>query len=166
MLLDHGISLLAYHIPLDAHQEFGNNWKAARDMEWGDRQAFGSYKGQLIGVRGVLPHLSVTEVMERLESYYDHPAMHAPGGPEAIRSIALISGGAHWSIKEAIQHGIDAFVTGSFDEPIWHIAREEKIHFFALGHAATEKIGPKALGDYIQSELELPCQFIDEVNPF
>jgi putative NIF3 family GTP cyclohydrolase 1 type 2 len=57
-------------------------------------------------------------------------------------------------------------VTGSFDEPTWHQALEEKINFFALGHSATERVGPLALANYLQHSLNFPCQFIDIENPF
>ncbi len=165
-LLDHGISLLAYHVPLDAHVQVGNNWKAAQEMGWQSLQPFGMFKGSLIGVKGSVPNIPVEELKKHLETYYDHPAHHAPGGKPLIAQIALVSGGAHWSIKEAIAQGIDAFITGSFDEPIWNLAMEEGIHFFALGHAATEKIGPKAIAAYIQDELQIQTTFLDSENPF
>jgi len=165
-LFDHGISLVAYHVPLEAHQEIGNNWKAALDMKLDLLEPFGVFKGQPIGVKGKLGKISAAELTQHLETYYMHPAHYAPGGPDKIETVALISGGAHWSIKEAIQQKVDAFITGSFDEPIWHLAKEEGIHFFALGHAATERIGPIALAEYLQAEFNLPCDFIDRPNPF
>lgn len=166
ILFDHGISLIAYHLPLDAHPTIGNNWKAAIDLDWQQLEPFGTFKGQLIGVKARINPTAVETFKHNLESYYRHPAHHAAGGKALVETVGLICGGAHWSIKEALAHNLDAFITGSFDEPIWNIAHEENIHFFALGHAATERVGPIALGHHLNSQFGLPCEFIDTINPF
>jgi dinuclear metal center YbgI/SA1388 family protein len=160
LLLARGISLLAYHLPLDAHEEVGNNWKAASDLGLTALAPFS------FGVQGKMKPRSIDAFKNQLEQYYSHPAACALGGKEKVQTAAIISGGAHWSIKEAAAAGIDCFITGSFDEPIWHIAFEEKINFFALGHAATERIGPLALGEHLKEKWSLPVQFIDMANPF
>ncbi len=166
-LLDNGITLLAYHLPLDCHKEWGNNWKAAKDMGWDNLQGFGPRCGDShIGVTGSVNNMSVEGFQKSLEEFYSHPAHSAPGGPKNIKRAALISGGAHREIEKAIDSGVDAFITGSFDEPIWHIAFEQKINFFAMGHAHTEKIGPKALGEHLSTKFNLKHQFIDVENPF
>lgn len=166
LLLEHEISLFAYHLPLDMHPKIGNNWKAALDMNWKNLQPFGFIEKSPIGVQGTIQPCSRDEFKKKLESYYNHPATYAWGGNEEIRSVALISGGAHKSILEAAQKGIDAYITGSFDEPVWHQAKEEGVNFYALGHSATERIGPMALAYEIQQFLNLPCEFIDVFNPF
>lgn len=166
LLLENGISLLAYHLPLDMHLEIGNNWKAAIDMGWTNLQPFCLFNGVPIGVKGEIAEHSREELKSALEKYYEHPAHCAWGGPSKIRTIGLVSGGAHKSILDAAKEELDAFVTGSFDEPIWYQAVEEKINFFALGHAATERIGPKALSNYIEKTLLVSCSFIDIQNPF
>lgn len=167
LLLNHGISLLSYHLPLDCHNEFGNNWKAAKDLEWGDLKEFGPKSGELsVGVMGKFPPLSRSEFQTKLEKYYNHSATVALGGSETISSAALISGGAHREIKHAINAKVDAYITGSFDEPVWYTAYEEKINFFALGHSHTEKVGPKALGEHLAQMFNLQHQFIDSNNPF
>lgn len=166
LLLSNQLSLLGYHLPLDAHQEFGNNWKAARDLGWTDLEPFGLYKGMPIGVKGRIRAISRKDLQTELESYYKHHAHTALGGKETVQTIALISGGAHKSIAEAINAGVDCFVTGSMDEPVWHLAHEGKINFFALGHSATERIGPQALGQHIKQTFGLEHQFLDLPNPF
>ena len=167
LLLEHGISLIAYHLPLDANREVGNNWGAAQDLGWKELEPFGEFDGALIGVKGSLAEsMSAEQFQASLESYYGQPAHVAPGGSKKIQRVALISGGAHNSIKEAAEAGVDAFVTGSFDEPVWHIAKEEQVHFFSLGHTSTEKVGPKKLADYLKSHLEVDCHFLDAINPF
>jgi len=166
LLLEHGISLLAYHLPLDAHQSYGNNWGAARLLGWQNLEPFGAYKGMFIGVKGSVEKLSREDFAGVLENFYGHIAYTAFGGSKEIATAALISGGAHRSITEASAAGIDAFITGSFDEPTWHQAYEEKINFYALGHSNTEKIGPQLLATHLQSTFQLPCGFIDVPNPF
>lgn len=166
LLLKNEISLLAYHLPLDLNQHFGNNWKAARDLGWIDLQPFGKFNGIPIGVKGRFSPLSREALQGTLEKYYQHPAHCALGGKEIVQSAALISGGAYKSMQEAINEDIDCFITGNFDEPVWHQAIEGQINFFALGHSATERVGPKALGEHLQSHFNLPCEFIDIYNPF
>lgn len=161
LLLQNGISLLAYHLPLDAHLTLGNNWKVAHDLGWVDLQPF-----HRIGVKARFKETSVAAFQRKLEKYYDHPAHVALGGKKTISSCALISGGAHRELPIAAKAGVDAYITGSFDEPTWHQAFEENIHFFALGHAATEKIGPKAMMNHLKEKFNLETVFIEEKNPF
>jgi len=166
LLLKHGISLFAYHLPLDAHKEVGNNWVAARKLGWEKLTPFGEYNGTLIGVKGTFTPQPIEEFVSDLEAYYEHPATVALGGKRSIASGALVSGGAYKELAAAARAGADCFITGNFDEPAWGVAHEEKIHFLALGHAATEKVGPKALADHIQKELDLHALFLDVPNPF
>jgi dinuclear metal center YbgI/SA1388 family protein len=166
LLLKNDISLLAYHLPLDMNQEFGNNWKAAQDLGWTELRPFGFNKGLYLGVQGKFPKISREKFQHQLENYYQHPAHCAIGGKSEIESAALISGGAYKYITEASLEGLDCFITGNFDEPVWHQAYEERINFFSLGHSATEKIGPKALGKHLQEKFNLEYQFLDIPNPF
>lgn len=166
LLLQHGISLFGYHLPLDLHPTIGNNWKAACDLGWTDLEPFGFYNGFALGVKGCLVSTSRAALKTALENYYGNHAVIAPGGKEIIETIGLISGGAHRSIIEAAREGLDAFVTGSFDEPVWSQAYEEKINFFALGHTATEKVGPKALAKQLAKDLKCSAHFIETKNPF
>jgi dinuclear metal center YbgI/SA1388 family protein len=166
LLLKHGISLFGYHLPMDLHPDIGNNWKAAKEMGWKDCSPFGWMNGVPIGVKGRLESCTPQQFRQRLEEYYQHPAACALGGPGQVKTAALISGGAHKSLLEASREGIDAFVTGSFDEPAWHQAFEEGVHFYALGHSATERVGPRALAAHLQQALQVPCDFIDTENPF
>lgn len=166
LLLQHNISLFAYHLPLDMHPQVGNNWKAAQEMGWTNLQPFCMISGGPIGVKGELSSIARDDFKAELEKYYQHEAVCALGGKKHIKTVALVSGGAHRNIANAIQEGVDAYVTGSFDEPTWHQALEGEINFFALGHSATERVGPKALAQLIETELSVPCAFIDTKNPF
>ena len=160
-LLKSGMTLLAYHLPLDAHPRVGNNWKAALDLGLTDCKSFCD-----IGVQGRIPPTSVEAFGSKLQAYYGHTAHAALGGKKEISTVAIISGGAHRNIEQAADAGVDCYVTGSFDEPIWDIAHERKINFFALGHYSTERVGILALMEEVQKQFKIPCEFIDLFNPF
>lgn len=166
ILIENGISLLAYHLPLDMHPIVGNNWKAARDLGWFDLEPFCSYKGHFLGVKGRFNPVKKEVFLKQLEDYYLHPAHAALGGKELFETGAIISGGSYKYLSEAIQDGLDCFIAGNFDEPAWSQAFEENIHFFAMGHSATERVGPIALCEDVKEKLHIECKFIDVPNPF
>jgi dinuclear metal center YbgI/SA1388 family protein len=166
LLLQAGINLFAYHLPLDAHKTLGNNWAVAQALNWQELEPFGLHHGVYFGVKGRLDARSITELQAQVEDFYGQPARTALGGPKQIKSCALLSGGAHKWINEAIVAQVDCFITGTADEPTWHMAFEENINVLACGHAATEKIGVKLLGQHLASHFLLTHYFIDEPNPF
>ena len=166
LLLQHDISLISHHLPLDAHREFGNNWAAARALGWTNLEPFGLMQGRYIGVKGRFPGVTREEFQEKLQVFYGQKAHWVNGGNEWVESAALISGGSYKSITAAAIEGVDCFITGNFDEPAWHDAKEEKINFYALGHAATEKIGVQMLGEHLHQKFGVAHTFIDEENPF
>ena len=166
LLLANEISLIAYHLPLDAHQTIGNNWKAARDLGMTNLKAFGSIGANKIGVKAELKPFLIEAFQAKLETYYEHVAHAALGGGKQISSVAIVSGGAHWMIEQAIQEKIDCFITGSFDEPIWDLAHENGMHFFALGHFSTEKVGIQSLKKITTKHFDIPSNFINLFNPF
>lgn len=161
LLLKNDISLFAYHLPMDAQKEIGNNWKAALELEWTNLQPFSD-----IGVRGEFSPCEVEEFQKKLEIYYGHSATVALGGKRKVKSVALISGGAYRSLELAAAAGVDCFITGNFDEPAWDIAHEYKINFFALGHYATERVGPLALKEHLEKQFNIGTVFLDFPNPF
>lgn len=165
-LMEHGISLLAYHLPLDIHKELGNNWRAAIEMGWENLEPFCYVNGSFLGVKGTIRPTLQKDFQKNLESYYSHEAICAWGGPETIKTIGLVSGGGYKYLNDAVQDKLDAFITGNYDEPAWHQAIEEKVNFLALGHSATERVGPRALAEHIEKQLSIPCSFIDVKNPF
>lgn len=166
LLLEHKISLFAYHLPLDMHPVVGNNWKAAFDMQWGELEPFAFLNGVPIGVKGRILSTKREEFKQQLERYYQHGAVCALGGLEEIQTVALVSGGGYRHIGEAALEGIDAFITGNFDEPAWHLAMEEGVNFYAMGHSATERVGPIALAEHLEKTFSLSCHFLDIANPF
>lgn len=165
LLLKGEVSLAAYHLPLDAHVELGNNWGAARQMGWAGLTAFPAKEKQPIGVLGGFSARPIEQFHRELEAYYQRPIEAVYGGKKMVSSAALISGGAHRSIVDA--EGVaDCFITGSRDEPTWHQSKELRVNFFAVGHSSSERVGPLLLGDYLAKQFDLSCQFIEEDNPF
>lgn len=165
LLLKNQLSLLSYHLPMDAHKESGNNWLAAKDLGWKDLSPFGKINGAFIGVKGTFPQMHITELTAVLEAYYGHAATAVNSNKSHVKSGALISGGAYKEILTAAKEGIDVFITGNFDEPAFWDAQEGNIHFLAMGHYATEKVGPKGLIAHLQDR-GFNAQFLDIPNPF
>lgn len=166
LLLSHDISLLAYHLPLDAHSSLGNNWKAAMDLGWNELLPFPANDKRPIGVKGAFSPRPRKQFLDELKAYYGNAIDCVEGGKEMVASAALVSGGAHKMILDAIQDGADCFITGTRDEPTWHQAYENKINFFAVGHAASEEIGVKSLGEHLAARFSLEHCWIKESNPF
>ncbi|MFP4380318.1 MAG: Nif3-like dinuclear metal center hexameric protein [Candidatus Sumerlaeia bacterium] len=165
MLLDSEITLIGYHLPLDAHPEVGNNILFAQAMGWKNIEAFGSYKGKKIGFKGECDRQGIQEFVKDAQAFYGTEPTAFLDGPAEIRSAAVISGGAWDHIQEAAEEGIDCFVTGNSDEPVYNMAREMKIHFLAFGHYATERVGIRKLAEHIGEKFQLTTRFFDVDNP-
>lgn len=164
-LIENNLALLCYHLPLDAHRELGNNWKAARDLGLQNLQPCGEYAKVLIGVRGEMPPMPFAEFAKKVEAYYGNKAAMVKI-KDPISSAVIISGGAHKFMNVAIETGADCYITGTFDEPVWDNAHDENISFLGLGHYATETVGVKALAEHVQQKFNIPCTFIKIENPF
>lgn len=166
LLLKNGINLFAYHLPLDAHSELGNNTQLAKQLNMITEQGLETENPRSIGLVGSLSEpLSLTEFGLKIEGGLGRPPLLISGGGHSIKRIAWCTGAAQGYIDQAIDHKVDAYLTGEVSEPTVHTAREMGIHFIAAGHHATERYGVKALGEYIQQELGLRHHFIDIDNP-
>ncbi|TKI05444.1 type 2 GTP cyclohydrolase I [Martelella alba] len=161
-LLSHDINLFAWHLPLDAHPELGNNAQLAAllDIE---------IKGRLEPLLpwGELPATATwQDVLSRLETRLGRDVLHCgDNAPAQVKRLAWCTGGGQGFIEMAARAGMDAFITGEVSEQTIHIAREYGIHFFAAGHHATERGGIKALGDWLARQYRLDVTFIDIDNP-
>ena len=165
-LIENDISLLGYHLPLDGHPEYGNNWKAAKDWGWTELEPFAEHKGYAFGVKGKFEEVDIKEFVAKLEKYYQSIAQVALGGPQKVSSAGMVSGGGYKAINDAAKEGLDCLITGSHEEFVWHIAHEEGINFIALGHTATEKLGIKTLGEHLAQKFGVEHRFLDNSNPF
>ena len=163
-LLQHDISLFAYHLPLDAHPELGNNAQLGRLLGWAADQRFGD---QDLGFAGALPaptHLAALTALMR--ERLGREVVAVPGDGRALRRVAWCTGGAQGFFEAAIAAGADVFVTGEISEPQAHYAAETGVAFIAAGHHATERYGVQALAARLAADHPgLSQQFIDIANP-
>ncbi len=161
-LLDSGLSLYAAHLPLDAHPEIGNNAILAELLEFEDREPFGQWDGEAIGVRGRLRDPATREDLAgRLEALLGARPDVLPFGPDRIERVGVVSGDAASLVSEASSAGLDAFVTGETSHVAWHAAREHGINLFFAGHYATETVGVRALGERVSAVFGVDVVFLD-----
>ena len=166
LLLDHDISVMAYHLPLDCHPELGNNRQILNRLALAAVEPFALYRGTYLSSIGESKRpLSLPEFAAQLRSVLGGEPFILPFGPEKIQRIAVCSGAAPELIQEAKLKGADLFLTGEATEHIYHFAKEEEIHFVAAGHHRTEKFGVQALGDHLAEQFGIEHRFIDIFNP-
>lgn len=169
-LLDANINLLAYHLPLDVHPEFGNNVELIKLINGADSKEL-VYPVENVAPRGVLMMTQLDEpctgheLAKRLENLLQRPLTASECNATTIQRIAVCTGGGQGFIEAALNAGADAFITGEVSEQTIHVARECGIQFFAAGHHATERYGIQALGNKLAHECGLHVQFIDIDNP-
>lgn len=164
LLLAHGIHLFAYHLPLDAHAELGNNAQLARVL---GLQADGRFGEQDLGFLGAGTQTwSGPQVLaDHVTATLGRSVICVGGRDRPVRRVAWCSGGAQGYFEAAIAQGVDAFITGEISEPQAHLARETGVAFLACGHHATERYGAPALGAHVAQELGLQHRFIEIDNP-
>ena len=162
-LLANDINLLAYHLPLDAHPELGNNAQLAQRLGWVEEGRFGeqdiAWLGSLVGP-GTLAELAadVARVLGRAPLVIGE-------GSKLIRRIAWCSGGAQSYFEQAIALGVDAYLSGEISEQTVHLARESGVAYLAAGHHATERFGVQALAEHVAQQFGIACEFVDLDNP-
>jgi len=166
-LVQGGVNLFAYHLPLDAHPEIGNAAVLGRRLGLAEQQPFGNYQGMPTGVKGVLEQPVTAQALRlALRDILNHEVLLASADESAlILSLGIITGGANGEWKEASRQGLDAYVTGEMSEHDWHESQEAGIHFFAGGHHATERFGIQALMERTREAFAVECFFIDSGNP-
>lgn len=165
-LLGNDVSLLAYHLPLDAHPELGNNARLGQLMGLESSQPLHPGDSAGVGNIGVLAApVAAGEFVAGLEQVLDRQALHIGDPAALVQRIAWCTGAAQGYIEAAVAAGADVFVTGEASEPTVHVAREEGIQFVAAGHHATERYGVQALGAQLASHFKLEHRFFDMDNP-
>lgn len=165
-LLDHGISLLAYHLPLDGHAELGNNTQLGRLLDISVEGRFGHGPDGGIAMYGSLTsEVSAQALAALVNERLGRESLLIEGGEHPIRRVGWCSGGAEGYIEQAAALGLDAYISGEISEPTVHIAREMGIHYIAAGHHATERYGVMALGNHLADHFTLENQFVDIPNP-
>ncbi|MFC3531877.1 Nif3-like dinuclear metal center hexameric protein [Vogesella facilis] len=162
-LLQNDISLLAYHLPLDAHPELGNNAQLAKKLGLQACQA--SPDEPLLWQGELAQPLSGTQLAAQLAHSLGREPLVLGPTERPIRRLAWCTGGAQGYFEQAVALGVDAFITGEVSEQNLHLAEEYGVTFLAAGHHATERYGVKALGEWLAAEYALDVSFIDLFNP-
>ena len=161
-LLEHNINLFAYHLPLDALPQWGNNAQLGMKLGLETISQFGE---QQLGCLGETEPVRAQALAQRVESILGRSVVLVPGRDAPLRRIAWCTGGAQSYFESAIAAGADAFITGEISEPQAHLARETGVAYLAGGHHATERYGAPAVAAHIASQLGLEHCFIDIDNP-
>jgi dinuclear metal center YbgI/SA1388 family protein len=162
-LLSHDLSLFAYHLPLDAHPEHGNNAQLGAKLKFAVDERFGE---QQLGFIGRAPQPLTAAALAALVQYrLGRAPTVVEGDGRPIQRIAWCTGGAQGYFEAAIEAGADAYLTGEISEPQAHIARETGVAFYACGHHATERYGAPALAAHAAQLFGLEHEFIDVDNP-
>lgn len=165
-LLEHGVSLLAYHLPLDAHPLYGNNAQLARRLGLQAEGRFGPGNGTQIAMFGTLAEpLTGEELARHIAAVLGREPLHLAGDAAPIRTVGWCTGAAQGYIDEAVALGLDAYISGEVSEPTFHTVRETGIHYYAAGHHATERYGVQALGEHLAEQFSLEFVFQDLHNP-
>lgn len=159
-LIHHDVALYSAHAPLDCHEEFGNNILLGRALDLQSVEPFGDYRGSPIGVRGTcdLTRDQLSSILSEVVNSVPHVI---PGGPDRIRTVGIVTGGAGSLIGQASDVGLDAFVTGEGTHHTHFDAMESGVNVFYAGHYATETFGVRALAEHLAARYRLDWQFVD-----
>lgn len=162
-LLKNEVSLLAYHLPLDAHAELGNNAQLGKLL---GLVAQGRFGDQGIAYTGTLEYpLTLASFSQQVALRLQRTPQVIGEGTRVLRRVAWCSGGAQGYFEAAIAQGVDAYLTGEISEQNFHLANETGVAFIAAGHHATERPGIQALGAHLAERFGLQHRFFDQNNP-
>jgi dinuclear metal center YbgI/SA1388 family protein len=165
-LFDADLSLVAYHLPLDGHHELGNNAVLAALLGLRQVAPFGDYRGRLLGRYGTLPATESADALaRRLGAVIGSRPLVFAGGPDPVRTVGVISGGAAKEIAAAAELGLDCYITGEPDEESPYLAKELGVTLIAAGHHATETVGVRAVGDRLVEQFGVTTEFLPVDNP-
>jgi dinuclear metal center YbgI/SA1388 family protein len=160
------LSLAAYHLPLDAHPEVGNNALICAALGLEQSEPFGSHRGRPLGFVARSPEgIAFEELRERCTRTFGQTPFVWDAGPDTVHALGVVSGSAAASLGEAIARGLDGLLTGEPAEHAMADAREAGVHFIAGGHYATETLGVRRLGDLLAERFGIEHHFVDVPNP-
>ena len=169
LLLVHDINLFAYHLPLDAHPELGNNAQLGLKLGLAASARFGEqdlgFMGTRMSAQEKAGFVSAQTLAAHVEQALNRTVTLVNQTQKAIKKIAWCTGGAQNYFEAAIAAGADAFITGEISEPQAHLARECGVAFIACGHHASERYGAPAVAAHVAAQLGLAHEFIDIDNP-
>ena len=162
-LLQNDLNLLAYHLPLDAHPDLGNNAQLASRLGWAAEGRFGEQDIAWLGSVGAAT--TAGELAAQLAANLARQPQLIGDPQRPLKRLAWCTGGAQAYFEQAIALGVDAFVSGEISEPTVHLARESGVAYLACGHHATERYGVAALAAHLNAHCGLRCEFVDIDNP-
>jgi dinuclear metal center YbgI/SA1388 family protein len=166
ILFDADMSLAGYHLPLDAHPEVGNNALICAALGLDKAEPFSEHGGHAIGFVGrALDGVPFGELKARCAEAFEQEPFVFDCGPEVVHSVGIVSGGAESRFREAIELGLDAFLTGEVAEHVMADAREAGVHYIAGGHYATERFGIRRLGELVAERFRIEHRFVEIPNP-
>lgn len=158
-LITNNLALYTSHLPLDAHPQYGNNTQLAQLLHLQEQKPFGFYKDKMIGCMGTTD--TTLEQIKMLLRQHNMKTTTLPFGPQQIKKIALISGGAAAEVVQAMKVKADLYITGEPLHYLHHLAKENNINVIFAGHYETEVWGVKALMPLIKEKFSVETVFID-----
>ena len=161
LAMDNNLAIFSVHIPLDVHETYGNNVRFAAALGMEETTPFFPWKGILLGRRATVPRWSRTNLLAKIEEVSGAAAHCAPGGPEEVEEIGIITGGAGSEVAAVAREGIDTFITGEGPHYSYALAEELGVNLIYAGHYATETFGVIALARHLAQRYELPHRFLD-----
>lgn len=165
-LIQHNISLLAYHLPLDSHPQLGNNAAIAELLELTDIEALDPNERHPIGNIGYLKQpLSPEAFKQLLADKFNRDIIHLPASTQHIQKIGFCTGAAQDFITQAANQNCDAYLSGEVSERTFYEAKELGVHYFACGHHATEQFGVQRLAEALSQQFNLECIYYELANP-
>ena len=164
-LLEHNISLIVYHLPLDGHPVMGNNAQLASLMNWTTEGGMETTPRPVGSWGKTAKTQTVKALSEQLQQQLGREPLVIEGGSHDIKTIAWCTGGAQKMIEDADALGVDAYVSGEISESTVHFARENGIHYFSAGHHATERYGVQAVGAWLEQTFGIEHIFVDIASP-
>lgn len=165
-LIQHDISLVGYHLPLDSHPNLGNNAAIAECLALENLQALDSSERHPIGNIGFLKQaMSATEFRDYLTARLGFNTIHLPAEKSQIQKVGFCTGAAQDFIGKAAEQGCDAFISGEVSERTYYEAKELGVHYYACGHHATERYGVQRLAKAISEQFNIEYSYFELNNP-
>jgi dinuclear metal center YbgI/SA1388 family protein len=154
------LSVYSAHLPLDLHPQVGNNILLARSLELGQPEPFFMLKGQTLGY-AISAEIGRDELLRRLKTVLGSELWVCAGGPQQVRRLGIVTGGAGSELEKAAAEGVDTFITGEGPHHTFSLAEELGINLIYGGHYATETFGVRALAELVAAKIGLPWTFLD-----
>lgn len=165
-LLDNDINLAAYHLPLDSHQEIGHSAMIAKGIGLGNLKPFGSYNGAFLGVSGTSPApIALRELCNRVTATCGRKTMVLGAAKGFVSSVAIVSGGGGDMASQAVDAGMDVYISGEAKEHTQAFCQETGLTFIEAGHYHSERPGVIALGDLLSEKFDIDVEFVEIPNP-